>query len=55
MIYLSKDFQNFKILKKEKKLTSKEWRKKLRERENSFYIVKKGEKIGEHGYEMEDI
>ena len=26
-----------------------------RERENSFYIVKKGEKIGEHGYEMEDI
>ena len=44
-------------MEKEKKLTSKEWRKKLREREreNSFYIVKKGKKIGEHGYEMEDI
>ena len=33
MIYLYKDFQNLKNLKKEKKLTSTECRKKLRERE----------------------
>ena len=53
MIYLSKDFQNLKFLKKEKKLTSKEWRNKIKD--NSFYIENKREKIGEHRNEMEDI
>ena len=37
MIYLYKDFQNLKNLKKEKKLTSTKCRKKLREIEKSSF------------------